>query len=87
MEKILKGILKPGDLNENIIKAHLYTNGHPSTDLIIRTGGENRLSNFLPFQSAYSELIFVDKRWPEFSKEDFNWCLEEFARRQRRFGK
>ena len=54
--------------------------------MIFRTGGEKRLSNFLPFQSAYSELIFTDKRWPELTKRGFNAALKEFENRQRRFG-
>ncbi len=87
LEKGLKGIIRPSDLNEDIIKAHLYTNGQPSPDLIYRTGGERRLSNFLPFQSAYSELIFTDKKWPELSKRDFRNAIREYEKRQRRFGK
>lgn len=86
LKKGLKGVIRPSDLNEDIIKAHLYTNGQPYPDMIIRTGGEKRLSNFLPFQSAYSELIFTDKKWPELTKEDFDAALEEFASRKRRFG-
>jgi len=85
--KGLKGIIKPSDLNETIIKEHLYTNGQPYPDLIVRSGGEVRLSNFLPFQSVYSELIFTSKRWPALTKKDFDGFLKEFSRRQRRFGK
>ncbi len=87
LEEGLKGIIRPSDLNETIIKEHLYTNGQPYPDMIFRTGGEVRLSNFMSYQSAYSELIFTDKRWPELTREDFNSALEEFARRQRKFGK
>lgn len=87
LEKGLKGIIRPSDLNETIIKQHLYTNGQPYPDLIFRTGGEKRLSNFMPFQSAYSELIFTDKKWPEISRKDFDNALKEFEKRQRRFGK
>ncbi|MFH1420745.1 MAG: polyprenyl diphosphate synthase [Candidatus Aenigmatarchaeota archaeon] len=86
LNETLKGVLRPSDLNETVVRKHLYTNGQPAPDLIIRTGGEKRLSNFMPFQSAYSELIFLDKRWPAFSKKDFEGCLAEFADRQRRFG-
>jgi tritrans,polycis-undecaprenyl-diphosphate synthase [geranylgeranyl-diphosphate specific] len=86
MQKVLKGILSPANLNDRIVREHLYTNGQPAPDLIIRTGGEHRLSNFLPYQSAYSELIFLDKRWPEFSREDLVTCIDEFEQRQRRFG-
>ncbi|MFH0949273.1 MAG: polyprenyl diphosphate synthase [Candidatus Aenigmatarchaeota archaeon] len=87
LEKGLKGIIKPHNLNENIMKAHLYTNGQPYPDMIFRTGGEKRLSNFMAFQSAYSEFIFTDKKWPELTKEDFNDALDEYARRKRKFGK
>lgn len=86
MEKGMKGILKPSDLNEDILKEHLYTNGQPYPDMIFRTGGEHRLSNFMPFQSAYSELIFTDKKWPELTKQDFESALKEFSDRQRRYG-
>lgn len=85
--KGLKGVIKPSDVNEELLKQHLYTNGSPYPDAIIRTGGEKRLSNFLSFQSAYAELIFTDKRWPEITKQDFDAALEEFAQRKRRFGK
>ncbi len=65
----------------------LYTSGQPEPDLIIRTGGEKRLSNFLMWQSAYSELYFCDTLWPDFSDRDIDIALEEFSRRERRFGK
>ncbi len=86
LEKGLKGIIKPSDLNEQIMKEHLYTNGQPYPDLIVRSGGEKRLSNFLSFQSAYSELVFTDKRWPELTKKDFDGFLRDFASRKRKFG-
>ncbi|MDI6721169.1 MAG: polyprenyl diphosphate synthase [Candidatus Aenigmarchaeota archaeon] len=86
LENGLKGTLKPSDLDENILKEHLYTNGQPYPDMVFRTGGEKRLSNFMPFQTAYSELIFTDKKWPELTKEDFDSALREFAERKRRFG-
>jgi tritrans,polycis-undecaprenyl-diphosphate synthase [geranylgeranyl-diphosphate specific] len=85
--KGLKGIIKPSDVDETLVRHHLYTNGQPMPDLVFRTGGEKRLSNFMPFQAAYSELIFTDKKWPELTKKDFDTALEEFASRQRRFGK
>lgn len=85
--KGLKGVIKPSDVDETLVRHHLYTNGQPYPDLVFRTGGEHRLSNFMPFQSAYSELIFTDKKWPELSKKDFDEALEEFDKRQRRFGK
>lgn len=86
LEKGLKGIIKPAEMDEQIMKQHLYTNGQPYPDLIVRSGGEKRLSNFLSFQSAYSELIFTDKRWPEITRRDFNRFLEQFRSRKRRFG-
>ncbi|MBI5332075.1 MAG: di-trans,poly-cis-decaprenylcistransferase [Candidatus Aenigmarchaeota archaeon] len=85
-EKAMKGILSPAQLNEDVIKEHLYTNGQPFPDLIIRTGGEKRLSNFLPFQSVYSELMFFDKHWPEMEESDFLEAFKEFENRKRRFG-
>ena len=85
-EKAMKGILSPAQLNEDVIKEHLYTNGQPYPDLIIRTGGEKRLSNFLPFQSVYSELMFFDKHWPEIEESDFLEAFKEFESRKRRFG-
>ena len=85
--KGLKGVIKPSDLDEKLLKKHLYTNGHPYPDMILRTGGEKRLSNFLPFQSAYSELIFTDKKWPAIQEKDFDAALMEFSDRRRRFGK
>ena len=86
LEEGLKGVIKPSDLDENILKEHLYTNGQPYPDMIFRTGGEKRLSNFLPFQSAYSELIFTDRKWPELTKDDFESALKEFSDRKRRYG-
>ena len=74
------------DINENRISNNLYTKGLPDPDLIIRTGGDCRLSNFLLWQSAYSELIFIKKYWPEFTKDDFLSAINEFNKRERRFG-
>lgn len=86
-KKVAKGILKPYQVNENLIRHSLYTNGTPYPDLVIRTGGEKRISNFLLWQSAYSELIFIDKCWPEITKRDFTKAIKEFQSRQRRFGR
>ena len=74
------------DINEKKISENLYTSGIPDPDLIIRTGGDSRLSNFLLWQSAYSELMFIKKSWPEFSKSDFIDAVNEFNSRERRFG-
>ena len=75
------------EINENNINANLFTKGVHDVDLLIRTGGEQRLSNFLLWQASYAELYFTDKMWPEFAKEDFTAALEWFGNRQRRFGK
>lgn len=72
---------------EETFAKHLWTNNLPDPDAIIRTGGEQRLSNFLPWQSVYSELFFVDSYWPDFSKEEFDAILKEFPERSRRRGK
>jgi undecaprenyl diphosphate synthase len=73
-------------ITESCFKDHLYTAGQPDPDLIIRTSGELRLSNYLLFQSAYSELYFTDILWPDFKPVHFRHALEEFAGRNRRFG-
>ncbi|MCX6813897.1 MAG: polyprenyl diphosphate synthase [Candidatus Azambacteria bacterium] len=83
--KILKN--PPKEITEDLISQNVYTAGLPDPDLIIRTSGEKRLSGFLTWQSAYSEFCFIKHHWPEFSKEDFNEILNDFASRQRRFGK
>lgn len=87
LQEGLDGVLKPSDLDEALLKEHLYTNGQPYPDLILRTGGEKRLSNFLPFQSAYSELIFTDTKWPALTEKEFEAVLDEFSQRKRRFGR
>jgi undecaprenyl diphosphate synthase len=76
----------PADLNEDSLRSHLYAPDMPDPDLVIRTSGEFRMSNFLLWQSAYSELVFVDTLWPDFDDEHLRSALEEFARRRRRFG-
>jgi len=79
------GTLDPAKINEKTIGEHLLLNSDP--DLIIRTGGEQRTSNFLPWQSTYSELIFIEKFWPELEKKDLIACVNEYSERERRFGK
>lgn len=74
-------------VDEQAISDHLYTKGIPDPDLIIRTSGEKRLSGLLPWQSTYSEFYFSEKLWPDFSRDDFNAAIAEYARRRRRFGK
>ena len=77
----------PGSIDESTIGAALYTAGLPDPDLLIRTGGEQRISNFLIWQSAYAELYFCDALWPDFRPAAFDQALLEFARRHRRFGR
>lgn len=74
-------------VTEETLRAHLWTAGLPDADIIIRTSGEQRLSNFLMWQSAYSELFFVQKHWPAFTVEDLDVVLTEYAARERRMGK
>lgn len=77
---------KKESITEEDINKHLWTTGIPDPDIIIRTGGEMRLSNFLPWQSVYSELFFTKTYWPDFSKEEFLNILEQFSQRERRKG-
>ncbi len=83
--EVEQGKLKASDIDQQVVEDHLYMADEP--DLIIRTGGEKRSSNFLSYQSAYSEWFYVEKMWPEFEKEDLLACIEEFKQRKRRFGK
>jgi undecaprenyl diphosphate synthase len=80
------GNLSPDDLSEDTMDRYLYTAGLPDPDLLIRTSGEQRLSNFLLWQCSYAEFYFTQKLWPDFGAEDFKLALEEFRRRTRRFG-
>ncbi len=84
--KSATGELDPASINEEVLESELSTNGLPGLDLMIRTSGEKRLSNFLLWQAAYAELIFVDTLWPDFGEEEFAAALAEFTSRQRRFG-
>ena len=84
--KAADGELNPGSIDEAAITAELDTRDVPDPDLIIRTSGEMRLSNFLLWQSAYAELLFLDVLWPDFGEEEFAAALEHFAARDRRFG-
>ncbi|MBI4017574.1 MAG: di-trans,poly-cis-decaprenylcistransferase [Candidatus Aenigmarchaeota archaeon] len=87
-ERVSGGTIRPNEIDERLFAHYLYLNGSaPYPDLILRTGGEKRLSNFLLWQSAYAELFFIDKRWPELDKRTFVSILKEYASRQRRFGK
>lgn len=84
IKKIIEKGIESKDIDEEIIKNYLYMSDEP--DMIIRTGGEKRTSNFLPWQGVYSEWFFLDKMWPEFEKEDLFNCIEEFKNRKRNFG-
>lgn len=81
-----RGEIDPQAIDENALAAELQTHGLPELDLLIRTSGEVRLSNFLLWQAAYAELMFVDTLWPDFAGRDFAEALERFAARERRFG-
>ena len=85
--KLIKSGVTPENLSEEEFAKHLWTAGAPDPDMIIRTGGVMRLSNFLPWQSIYSELFFTETLWPDFTKEEFLKMLAEYAERERRFGK
>lgn len=84
-EDVLIKKIKPEDINEKTFENYLQLKSNP--ELIIRTGGEFRTSNFLPWQSTYSEWFFIEKLWPEIEKKDLQTCLKEFKKRQRRYGK
>jgi len=80
------GRMKPEDINEKVFSEYLYTAGIPDPDLVIRSSGENRLSNFLLWQSSYAELWYSDTLWPDFSERDLHQAIEDYKKRNRRFG-
>ncbi len=80
------GFLDPEKIDEDQVAGALFTAGLPDPDLVIRTSGERRISNFLVWQTAYSELVFLDKFWPDFAKEDLAAAILEYHDRQRRYG-
>ena len=86
-DKVKNNIISSKNIDENIINEHLYTRNLPNVDLLIRTGGEKRVSNFLLWQIAYAEMYFTDILWPDFKKEDFIDALDDYQKRERRFGK
>jgi undecaprenyl diphosphate synthase len=86
VKKIISSGIEPEKLDEQAFEAELDTAGLPSPDLIIRTSGEMRISNFLLWQGAYSEFYFTETLWPDFSKEEFLLAIQDFQRRDRRFG-
>jgi undecaprenyl diphosphate synthase len=81
-----EGRLDPETITPELVSSRLFTSGLPEPDLVIRTSGERRLSNFLLWQSAYAELMFVDTLWPDFGRQEFVDALEQFSQRERRFG-
>jgi undecaprenyl diphosphate synthase len=83
---VVAGELRPSQINEQSIADELQTRDFPPLDLLIRTSGEVRLSNFLLWQAAYAELLFLDTLWPDFDEKAFADALERFGERQRRFG-
>ena len=85
-EKVKNGETNIDDIDELMISQNLYTENLPDPDLLIRTSGEIRLSNFLLWQVAYSEFVFLEKYWPDFSEEDLDKCIEIFQKRNRKFG-
>ncbi|MFQ5938698.1 MAG: isoprenyl transferase [Alphaproteobacteria bacterium] len=85
-EQAVAARLDPADIDMEMFARHLETVGMPDPDLVIRTSGEKRLSNFLLWQSAYAELVFVDTLWPDFDERDLENAIQEFHRRERRYG-
>ncbi len=85
-QKVKEGRLEPAEINEQLVSQHLYTCHYPDPDLLIRTSGEMRISNFLLWQISYAELVVTPTLWPDFRKPQFFEALEEYTRRHRRFG-
>lgn len=86
VKKIIQSGAKPSDVTPELIAANLYEPEIPPIDILVRTSGEQRLSNFMLWRAAYSELMFVKKMWPDMKKEDVNAIIREYSRRNRRFG-
>ena len=85
-EQTKNGELNIDEITEQVISDNLYTKGQPDPDLLIRTSGEIRLSNFLPWQLVYSEFVFTDKNWPDFNEKDLDEAIEIYQKRNRKFG-
>lgn len=85
-EDVKENKLDINNITEEVVSNNLYTNGQPDPDLLIRTSGELRLSNFLPWQLVYSEFLFIDKNWPDFEEEDLDNAILEYQKRTRKFG-
>lgn len=86
-QKVQQGLLTPDEIDETLFDRHLYTAGNCDPDLLIRTSGEMRLSNFLLWQMAYSEIYVTDTLWPDFDRKEFHQALSAYQQRERRFGK
>lgn len=86
IKDVKAGLIKPEDLSEEMFGQYLYTKGLPDPDLLIRTSGEKRISNFLLWQLSYAEFYFTDKFWPDFNEVEFLKAIDDFQNRQRRFG-
>ena len=86
-EEVKDGKLNLEDIDENVFSNHLYTKGKKDPDLVVRTSGEMRTSNFLPWQITYREFLPLDKYWPDFTRDDVDFCIEEFSKRKIRKGK
>ena len=86
-EEVKKGTLSLDDIDEKCFEDHLYTKDFPQVDLMIRTSGEVRISNFLLWQIAYAELQFLDVLWPDFTKDTFFQCILDYQNKERRYGK
>lgn len=85
--KVKNNIISPDTIDESIINQHLYTHNLPDVDLVIRTSGEHRISNFLLWQIAYAEFYFTDVLWPDFKEQDLYEAIISYQKRERRFGK
>jgi len=85
-EDVAAGRLAPADIDDRTFERALFTSGIPDPDLLIRTSGEQRISNFLLWQLAYAEFLFLDKHWPDFGADDLAAAIKEFGRRERRYG-
>lgn len=85
-KQVEQGLLAVENINEEVIEKQLYTAGQPDPDLVIRTSGEKRTSNFLPWQLVYSEFLFIEKKWPDFTEEDLEEAIMIYQKRKRNFG-
>ncbi len=85
--KVKNNLISPENIDDSLINNHLYTQNLPDVDLLIRTSGEQRVSNFLLWQIAYAEMYFTDTLWPDFNKEDLFEAVLNYQNRERRFGK